>query len=154
MRRINRIRLKVIWLTLSIGILLPLVATAQTNSVNDLGVTRPAPSGVPVILKSDVDECVDRLATCESRLLKTLDALEKAEALLVFKNKEIAAHVELQNLYKQAIAVKDLIIQYQDELIKRLRGNKTGFMARFKRILGIAEKIALIAVGISVGRGL
>ncbi len=97
------------------------------------------------------DDCASQLETATQRLLKSLDALEKAEAVVGFKDAEIAAKDRLIDLYKQAIAVKDLIISYQDDLIKRLKKPNSGFMGRLKQILSIAEKAALIAVGVYVG---
>jgi hypothetical protein len=91
---------------------------------------------------------------CEQRLLKALDALDKAEKALAFATSEIDARVRLDALKDQLIAVKDTIISAQDELIKRLQKKDTGVWARVKKILTIAEKAALIAVGIYVGRGL
>jgi hypothetical protein len=91
---------------------------------------------------------------CEQRLLKTLDALDKAEKALAFAVNEIDARAKLDALKDQLIGVKDLIISSQDELIKRLQKKDTGVWARVKKILTIAEKAALIAVGIYVGRGL
>jgi hypothetical protein len=91
---------------------------------------------------------------CEQRLLKTLDALDKAEKALGFAVNEIDARAKLDALKDQLIAVKDTIISAQDELIKRLQKKDTGVWARVKKILTIAEKAALIAVGIYVGRGL
>lgn len=117
---------------------------AQTGSAQDSAATAPVLSGVRFMSADD-------LATCESRLLKVLDALEKAEALVGFKDREIAARVEIESLYKQAIAVKDLIIKFQDEYIQRLQKNEKGFMARLKSILKVAERVALIAVGIYIG---
>lgn len=88
---------------------------------------------------------------CEQRLLKALDALEKAEALIGFKDKEIAARVNLEALYKQAIEVKDLIIKFQDELIRKLQKPSSGFMGRLKSILKTAERVLIMAAGIYVG---
>lgn len=93
------------------------------------------------------------LETANRRLLKTLADLGFSLDANKAKDEVIAARKGLEDLYKQAIAVKDLIIQYQDELIKRLRGNSKGFMGRLKSLLGIAEKVALIALG-ALARGL
>lgn len=94
----------------------------------------------------------DDLQTCLQRLDKTLDAFEKSQKALGFAMDEIEARKRLDALKDQIIAVKDIIIANQDELIKRLQGNKNGFMERLKRILGIAEKIALIGLGIYIAK--
>jgi hypothetical protein len=91
---------------------------------------------------------------CEQRLLKTLDALDKAEKALGFAVNEIDARAKLDALKDQLIAVKDLIISSQNELIKRLQKKDTGIWSRVKRVLSIAEKALILGVGIYVGRGL
>lgn len=93
---------------------------------------------------------------CEQRLLKALDALEKAEKALGAAMSEIDARKKLDALKDQWIAVKDLIIQEQDKLIKLLQSQKksNSVWSRIKRVLEIAEKAALIGIGVWVGRGL
>jgi mannose/cellobiose epimerase-like protein (N-acyl-D-glucosamine 2-epimerase family) len=88
------------------------------------------------------------------RLDKTLDAYEKATVALNASSAEVAERIRLNALKDELIAVKDMIIAAQDELIKRLQKKDTGVWAKVKQILSIAEKAALIAVGIYVGRGL
>lgn len=136
-----KIQTKLLMLSISllIGIALHSTATAQaTDSV----VTSPT---TPVVRQDD-------LQTCLQRLDKTLDAFEKSQKALGFAMDEIEARKRLDALKDQIIAVKDIIIANQDELIKRLQGNKSGFMERLKRILGIAEKIALIGLGIYIAK--
>lgn len=99
-----------------------------------------------------VSECKDTLETANARLLKTLNALEKAERLVSAKDLELVATQRLIDLYKQAIEVKDLIIKFQDEAIKKM--SKRGWMSKLKDALGVATKIALIISGVLIGRGL
>lgn len=141
MRQTKRIRLLGILLTLLIGIALHSTANGQTPV---------SASGSPTtVAASDLE-------TCEKRLDKVLDALEKAEKALGAAVNEIEARKRLDELKNQWIAVKDLIIQEQDKLIQFYqKGEKRkGFIARLKQILAIAEKVALIALGGAIGRGL
>lgn len=109
-------------------------------------------SGTSYTVTAQTTDCSAQLEVSSQRLLKTLDALEKAEALIGFKDKEIAARVNLENLYKQAIEVKDLIIKFQDELIRKLQKPNSGFMGRLKSILKTVERVILVAAGVYVGR--
>jgi hypothetical protein len=143
-QRKTQMKLLAIFAILLIATALHSTATAQTVSASDSRMTVPATNGVA----STADD------VCEQRLLKALDALDKAEKALAFATSEIDARVRLDALKDQLIAVKDTIISAQDELIKRLQKKDTGVWARVKKILTIAEKAALIAVGIYVGRGL
>ena len=134
-----KIQTKLLMLSISllIGIALHSTGTAQaTDSV----VTSPT-----IARANDLDTCLQRLD-------KSLDAFEKSQKALGFALDEIYARKRLDALKDQIIAVKDIIIANQDELIKRLQGNKNGFMERLKRILGIAEKIALIGLGIYIAK--
>lgn len=142
MRQINLIRLKPILLIALIVTATAFTATAQTSFVPDSATIQPVLSGARPTNADDV---------CEQRLLKALDALEKSEALIGFKDKEIAARVNLEALYKQAIEVKDLIIKFQDELIRKLQKPNSGFMGRLKSILRTAERVILLAAGVYVG---
>ena len=129
-----------------IGTALHSTATAQTVSASDFPTIAPATNGA-ARASDDV---------CEQRLLKALDALEKAEKALGAARSEIDARKKLDSLKDQWIAVKDLIIQEQDKLIKLLQSQKKGnsIWSRIKRVLEIAEKVALIGIGVWVGRGL
>jgi uncharacterized radical SAM superfamily protein len=98
--------------------------------------------------------CEDRLKVALERLDKTLDAFEKANKALAFATDEINSRKQLDTLKDQVIAVKDLIIANQDDLIKRLTKTDNSVWGRVKKILAIAEKVALLAVGVYVGRGL
>jgi len=84
-------------------------------------------------------------------LLKALDALDKAEKALGAAVNEIEARKQLDELKDQLIAVKDLIIQEQDKLIVRLQKNSNSVWSKVKKALEIAEKIALVALGVYLG---
>lgn len=141
MRRIVEIRLWAILLTALIGIALHSTATAQTVSASGSPTTAPAASGE----KPAADD------VCEQRLLKALDALEKAEQSLTLSVNENTARAKLDALKDQYIAVKDLIIAEQDKYIDRLLKKKNGLWAKVKKALEVAEKIALVALGVYLG---
>jgi hypothetical protein len=149
MRRTVLTRLSMIFIILLIATVLHSAATAQSVSVSDSLATAPATSGVSSVPRSSASD-----DPCEQRLLKALDALEKAEKALGAAMNEIEARKQLDALKDQLIAVKDLIIADQDQLIKRLRKDDNSVWGRIKKILKIAEKAALIAIGVYVGRGL
>lgn len=118
---------------------------APSGSAADSLATVRVQGGDSTIPTSSVDDI------CEQRLLKAMDALEKAEKALGFAQDEIAARARLDALKDQIIAVKDIIIQQQDVLIKRLSKNDTGFKARLISLLKTAERIALVALGVYLG---
>jgi len=111
------------------------------------------PASVPGSQTTAVAASIDQ---CEQRLDKVLDALEKAEKALGAAVNEIEQRKRLDELKDRYLAVKDLIIAEQEKLIQFYQKNEKqkGFKARLKQVLAIAEKIALIALGVSVGRGL
>lgn len=94
------------------------------------------------------------LDECEQRLLKTLDALEKSEALVGFKDKEIEAYKHLSALNDELIKIKDLIISEQQKLIDVISKKKNSVWSKVKRLLALAEKIALVALGVYAARAL
>lgn len=130
-------------LTLLIGIALHSTAIGQAPV---------SASGSPTTAVVKTDD----LATCEQRLDKTLDALEKAEKALSFAVAENASRKALDDLKNQFIAVKDMIITEQQKLITLLQSQKKGnsFKDRLLTILKVAEKAATIALGIIIGRGI
>lgn len=79
--------------------------------------------------------------------------LEKAERALNSALTEIDARKALEGLYKEWIAVKDMIIAEQNKLITLLQKEKKGnsIKDRLMTVLKIAEKVALIAAGILIG---
>lgn len=153
MLRKNRIRLRWILILLLTLTATSLSVTAQTvsvqGSVTPQPVTQVAPSGVSRTA-TVVDDCKDALETAEKRLLKALDALERAERLLSAKDAELVATASLIALYKQAIEVKDLIIKFQDEAIKKM--SKRGWMTKLKDAFGLATKVALLITGVLIAR--
>lgn len=119
--------------------------TLKTSSASVSQTIAPAKSG-----GSDTDD------VCEQRLLKALDTLEKAERALSSSLAENQSRIQLDKLKDQWIAVKDSIIQEQAKLISLLQSTKKGdsIKSRILQILKIAEKAAMIATGILIGRGL
>lgn len=98
------------------------------------------------------DDCADKLEIATQRLLKTLDALEKAEALVGFKDAEIAAKDRLIALQKEFVAVKDQIIAAQADLIKFYQAQRN--KGKFRTVLEKVQKILVLAAGIYIGKGL
>lgn len=103
-----------------------------------------------------VDDCESRLKTANERLEKTLDAYEKATKAFAVAQDEIASRTKLEDLMNardalkdQLIAVKDLIIKSQDDLIKQLQ--KGSVKSKLKKFLEAVEKIALFAAGVYIG---
>lgn len=99
-----------------------------------------------------VDECRSLLEISNRRLLKALDAFDAAIASANAKDAVIKAQDDLDKLKDQALAVKDLIIKFQDELIRKLQKPNSGFMGRLKSILKTVERVILVAAGVYVGR--
>lgn len=113
--------------------------------------TGSAPTSQPTQVATD---CATQLATALTRLDKTLDAYEKTTAALTASQFENSQRKMLDDLRLQQIAVKDAIIAAQADLIKFYEKGRNGISSRFKKLLEIAEKVALIASGILLGRGL
>lgn len=61
------------------------------------------------------------LEVANARLVRTLDALEKTEAVLAAKSAEMAAKDALLDNHEQMIALQAGIIQARDEEVKALR---------------------------------
>jgi hypothetical protein len=118
--------------------LLSSTATAQSSTTDSAGTSQQIPPASDDVLLQRLD--------------KALDAFEKSQKALGFAMDEIEQRKRLDALKDQIIAVKDIIIKAQDELIDRLQKNKTGFMERVKKILKVAEKIALIGLGVYISR--
>lgn len=86
---------------------------------------------------------------CEQRLLKALDALDKAEKAIASAQNEIEARKTLEGLYKEWIAVKDQMIAAQGELIKFYQKSQTksGLRKFFEKV----EKVLLVAGALFIG---
>ena len=163
MQQNGHMKLKLILISLLIGTVLHSTAMGQASSVPDFRAIARAANGeraTPVDVRKferqdepclTLAECLEKLRIAEQRLLKTLDALAKSEAVTGFKDAEINARKVLDNLKDQVLAVKDLIIEYQDQLIRRLQRPNSGFMGRLKQILDVAQKVILVAAGIYIG---
>lgn len=93
---------------------------------------------------------------CEQRLLKVLDALEKAEKTIGFFQLERESRQRLDAANAELLKIKDLIIAEQTKLIELLRNEKKGSKVWrvLKKIASYAEKILLIYIGVQAGRGL
>lgn len=111
MRRTIRILLWAILITASIGIAGASKATAQTGSVPDSPTTQPAPSG-------------DASEVCNSRLLKALDGLDRAEAVIATLQDQHKADQKLNAKNDDIIANRDKTIADQDKLIKQYEKRK------------------------------
>lgn len=96
-----------------------------------------------------VDDCKAKLQVVSERLDKTLDAFEKAKAVIAAKDAEIEARKTLEGLYKEWIAVKDQMIAAQGELIKfyQSQKNKSGLRKFFEKV----EKVLLVAGALFIG---
>ena len=134
-------RLSMLLMTLLIGLV---ISSTVRGQATDSAATSPTTQAA----------CGRTIEECGQRLDKALDAYEKAVKALAFATDEITARKQLDALKDQLLGVKDLIIANQDELIKRLQGNKNSVWSRVKKILEILEKAALIGVGVAVGHGL
>ena len=124
-----------------------LMAAGQTVSAPDSRVTAPASNGV-----AHAGSNANSQDLCEQRLLKTLDALDKAEKALGQALNEIEARKNLDALKDQLIGVKDLIISEYQKLVE-VKDKKIA-RSKWKAFLAILEKAAMIAAGILIGRGL
>ena len=79
---------------------------------------------------------------CEQRLLKALEAFEKAQAVIAAQSSEIMALKDLDKTRKAQIEARDeLITFYQKQL------HKTKWQKAFERI----EKYGTLAAGIWIG---
>jgi len=158
MRKYKAIMLKLTLIlasTLTLALSAATSATGQTPSVSDLRVTPLVASGVKSIVRTSsarIDDCADQLEIATQRLLKTLDALEKAEALVGFKDQEIAAKDRLIELQKEFVAIKDQMIAAQGELIKFYQAQKT--KGKFRSVMEKIQKVLVLAAGIYIGKGL
>lgn len=148
MRQIFQIRLKLILITAFLVTVTSFTVTAQTSFAEPSLAIQPVQNGAVTGQKSDA------LDICEQRLLKTLDALDQAKQLLVFKDAEIEARKRVDAVTNELLKIKDLIIAEQEKLINVLSKKDKSLWGKIKKLLALAEKIALIAVGVYVGKGL
>lgn len=150
MQRKIRIRLLMIFTIALIVTATHSRATAQTSSANVL--ERPQPA---TVVASSGGETVPKLSAddvCEQRLLKTLDALEKAEKALSFALNEIDARKRLDDLKNELLKAKD---QYIADVLadnKFLRDSKGSAKSRIRKVFETIEKILLVGAGVYLGR--
>src|SRR4051812_3673529 len=110
MRRSMRTGLLMLLMTAGIGLALNLTATAQSSTTDFAGTSRLTQAASP-------SDCEADLRTALSRLDKTLDAYEKATAVIGAKDAQIGAMKALDELKNQWLAIKDQMIKAQAELI-------------------------------------
>ena len=139
-----RTGLLMLLMSLSIGLALSSTGVGQVSGSAGTSPAIPAASGSCDASLKDALECLD----------KALDAYEKAVAAIGAKDAHIAAMRALDNLKDQHIAVKDLMIKAQAELITHYEKRVHGSRSKLKKVLETAGKALLIATGILVGRGL
>lgn len=123
-------------------------ATAQISSVPDSRATALVSSGESPIRPSATDD------VCEQRLLKALDALDKAEKALGAAVNEIDARKRLDGLKNELLAAKD---QYIADVLadnKFLRNKLEGPKSKLRKIFERIEKVLLLGAGVYIGRGL
>lgn len=100
--------------------------TPRTNTVAGSARTVPASSGGNVTAISSATDDV-----CEQRLLKALDALEKAERLVAALDAEITSRKKLDAVNAEILKAQDTVIDEQAKLIEILRkqtGRKISFL--------------------------
>lgn len=151
MRKLSLIRLTVISLILFGATAIHSQETGSTpttlSALDSLTIARAANGDCETVA-----ECRSMLEIANRRQMKALDAFDAATASANAKEAVIKAKDDLISLYKQAIEVKDLIIKFQDELIRKLQKPNSGFMGRLKSILKTVERVILVAAGVYVGR--
>ena len=96
-------------MSLTIAFLSLAISSTATGQTTDFAVTSPT---TPV-----VRDCESQLRTALERLDKSLDAFEKSQKALAFAVDEIDGRKKLDALKDQIIAVKDIIIKSQGDLI-------------------------------------
>lgn len=141
MRRTYQIRLAMLLMCLLTGLALSSTATAQSSTTAFAG-TSPTTRAV-----TDGDDC----AETTRRLDKTLDAYEKAMAKIQTDADLIQAHVALENLLKEYIAVKDQMIADLTADNAFLRKKASGNKSKLRQVLEHIEKVLIFGAGIYLG---
>ncbi len=144
--QIKQIRLLMIFATVTLGIALHSTAAGQSNSVVAGPATPSVSRGEKVIPKQTVDDC-------NQMLLKTLDALDKAEKALGAALNEIEARKRLDSLKDELLKAKDQYIAdvLADNAFLR-KANQPTLKSKVRKFFETVEKIALLAAGIYIGR--
>lgn len=91
---------------------------------------------------------------CEQRLLKALDTLDKAEKALGHALNESEARKRLDDLKNELLAAKDQLIKDVLADNKFLRDSRNSTKSKLRKFFDTVQKIALLAAGIYVGKGL
>jgi cell shape-determining protein MreC len=137
MRRTILIRLGMILMLVSISLAISSRTIAQSSTV-DTAKTSPTSADDDLVKKLD----------------KTLDAYEKALAVIAAKDNEIETRKQLDALKNELLAAKDQMIKDimadNDFLRKQVHPSKSKLRAFFDRV----EKLLILAAGVYVGRGL
>lgn len=123
-------------------------ATAQISSALDFRAIPLAETIKPSTASTVADD------VCEQRLLKALDALEKAEKALGAAINEIEARKRLDALKDELLAAKD---QYIADVLadnKFLRNKLEGPKSKLRKVFERIEKILLLGAGIYIGKGI
>lgn len=141
MRRQLQITLLTLCTILTLGIAVHSQETPINGSVS---------ASQPTVRASSTSDCFKDLEIANARLLKALDGLDKAGGVIASFQAEREAYKRLLDLDKQLLAVKDLIIAEQDKMIKLLGKPKS----QWRKLLETAQKVAIVATGILIGRGL
>jgi hypothetical protein len=94
--------------------------TPKTNGVADSAAIRLALNGASETRTLSATDCETDLATANQRLVKTLDALEKAESLVKILENEIEARKRLETVNNDIIKAKDSQLAEQKKLIEIL----------------------------------
>lgn len=157
MRKILLIKLTLIFLILSTGIVIRSQTTAPTptmlSAAGSLATVRAADGGSNTRNLTATDTCEEQLATANARLQKALDAYDHAIALAIAKDDVIAAKDALIALIKEGSAIKDQWIADLQADNKFLRdANKPTVKSRVRKFFETVEKILLVAGGIYLGR--
>jgi thiamine biosynthesis protein ThiC len=147
MRQTIQIKLLMIFTIALISIALNSTARAQINFAGDSAKTALAPNG-----GTSTNAGSNAQDVCEQRLLKTLDALDKAEKALSFAVMEIGARKNLDALKDQVLAVKDLIIAEYQKLVE-VKDKKIA-RSNWQKFFHFLEKAAMVAAGILLGAAL
>lgn len=107
--------------------------TPRTNTVAGSALTRPVSTGASVTQDSPATDPARAGDddVCNQRLLKALDALEKAERLVAALDAEITSRKKLDAVNAEILKAQDTVIGEQAKLIEILRkqtGRKISFL--------------------------
>lgn len=147
MQRSTRIKLLTTLTLVLTGLLVSSTAIGQTTDSAETSRTTPA----AVVRCLTLADCETQLGTALERLDKTLDAYEKATAVIAAKDIHIEALKLRDELRMQHLAIKDQMIAAQGELIKFYEKKLYGTKSRLKKLLERAGRLVMLAAGIYLG---